>query len=71
MGRYSCAIGPCDEKSYKKSDGVQFFRLIFAPPNMKNVWKTKIMDTRKDIKSMDDIKNVCIVPSLVAMLSSG
>ena len=62
MGRYSCAIGSCTEKSYgrDKSDGVKFFHVKNFPSQNRTAVKKKILLTRKDIKSLDDIKDMKI-----------
>ncbi len=60
MGKYSCAIGPCNEKSYDKSEGVKFFHIQHFPEQNKLAVKRKILSTRKDISSINDIKDVKI-----------
>ncbi len=60
MGKYSCAIGPCNEKSYDKSEGVKFFHIQHFSEENKLAVKRKILSTRKDISSINDIKDVKI-----------
>jgi hypothetical protein len=60
MGRYSCAIGPCNEKTYKKSEGVKFFHLNSITAQHRDVVKRKIFTTRKDLKSVTQIKDAMI-----------
>ena len=60
MGKYSCAIGPCQEKSYRKSEGVKFFHIKNFPDKNKIAIKRKILSTRKDISSINDINDVVI-----------
>ena len=62
MGRYSCAIGSCTEKSYgrDKNDGVKFFHVKNFPSQNRVAVKKKILQTRKDIKTLDDIKDMKI-----------
>ena len=59
MGKYSCAIGGCPEKSYAKSPGVKFFYLAtLTDENVKNAWKDKILSTRADISNRNQINDV-------------
>ncbi len=60
MGKYSCAIGPCKEKSYNKSEGVKFYHVQSIPEQNKLAVKRKILSTRKDISSIEDIKDLKI-----------
>ena len=61
MGKYSCAIGGCPEKSYAKSPGVKFFYLAtLTDENVKNAWKDKILSTRADISNRNQINDVAI-----------
>ena len=61
MGKYSCAIGGCPEKSYAKSAGVKFFYLAtLTDENVKNAWKDKILSTRADISNRNQINDVAI-----------
>ena len=61
MGLYSCAIGGCDEKTYRRSTGVKFFYLknIKDETTLK-AWKDRILSTRSDIKHRWEIKDVAI-----------
>ena len=61
MGKYSCAIGGCPEKSYAKSPSVKFFYLAtLMDENVKNAWKDKILSTRADISNRNQINDVAI-----------
>ena len=61
MGKYSCAIGGCTEKSYAKSPGVKFFYLAtLSDESVKNAWKDKILSTRSDISNRTQINDVAI-----------
>lgn len=61
MGRQSCAIGACPEKSYRKSEGVKFFNLKWIKDEtIKRAWKKKILATREDIKSEACLNDVAI-----------
>ncbi|XP_069103137.1 uncharacterized protein [Argopecten irradians] len=61
MVRQSCAIGPCPEKTYKKSEGVTFLYMINVKDNdLKRAWKDRILNTRKDVRSRDELNHVAI-----------
>ena len=59
--RQSCAIGPCPEKTYNHSEGVKFYNIRnISDPETKKAWKKKILSTRADLKSADQIKDAVI-----------
>ena len=61
MVRQSCAIGPCPEKTYKRSEGVKFFNIKYIDnQEIKSAWKKKIIATRADIKSESDLKDAVV-----------
>ena len=61
MGLYSCAIGGCEEKTYRKSAGVKFFYLKnIKDEKVVKAWKDRILSTRSDIKHRWQINDVAI-----------
>ena len=55
----SSAIGACDEKTYKHSEGVKFFYLRNLKDDIKRAWKRKILETRKDQNVIGDHVAIC------------
>ncbi|XP_070571529.1 uncharacterized protein [Ptychodera flava] len=60
MGRYACAVGHCPEKSYRRSEGVQFYKLKHQPKSIQRIWRRRIMLTRSTVKRQSDLNDVCI-----------
>jgi hypothetical protein len=61
MGLYSCAIGGCDEKTYRRSKDVKFYYLKnIKDAKVAKAWKDRILSTRADIRHRDDINDVAI-----------
>lgn len=61
MGLYSCAIGGCDEKTYRKTGGVKFFYLKSLKDEATiKAWKDRILSTRSDIKYRWQINDIAI-----------
>lgn len=58
--RYSCAIGGCNEKTYSKSTGVKFFHVKNFVGEQQIAVKTRILNTRKDLKNIGQIKDYVI-----------
>ena len=59
MGRYSCAIGGCDEKTYDRSTGIKFFHIKHFSGDQKNRITDKILATRMDL-NVNKIKDVVV-----------
>lgn len=61
MVRQSCAIGPCPEKTYQRTEGVKFFNVKYIKdPIIKQAWKKRILSTRADLKNESQINDAVI-----------
>lgn len=60
MGRYSCAIGGCEEKTYKKSKGVKFYHMKGFSGTHAVAVKEFFLNTRLDLTNVSEIKDSVI-----------